>query len=294
MVSRLEVSFVGGGTGLFLRIFSVITPMITYMSYYFVFRPKNFMQYFFSVVNILFLMLVAFLSGSKSSLFELVLIFGCFVYQNRFIESATSFYRKNAIKFFFIGLFFSLIIIFIQTKKTLFDVMIALLQRLVAYGDVYIYAYVNSNIESIHRVPFFQYFFADILVTFRLIDSSFRQLGIGFKLMDIITGKAGSVSGPNPRMDIVGYINFGIFGTCFFSFFIGLILGKIRKLFFDCTSSNVVIKTITFLFYYLFISACTDPTAAISNITNIIIVSFICSVFLFIIQYSKLKNIFYY
>jgi uncharacterized membrane protein len=287
MTSRLEVSFAGGGTGLFLRLFSVITPMITYMSYYFVFQPKNPDQYFFSIVNVFFLLLVGFFSGSRSALLGLVLIFGCFVYQNGCIEKAVLFYKKNSIKLFFAGLVFALAVILVQAKGGLFGVLMALLQRIVAFGDVYIYAYVNNNIEKIHRVSFLQYFFADFLTTFRLVDNNFRQLGIGFALMDIITGKIGSTSGPNPRMDIVSYINFGILGTCLFSFSVGIVLGKIRNLFLNYTSSSIATKTTVFLFYYLFISIYTDPTAAIGNITNILIAGVICIFSIFSIQYSK-------
>jgi hypothetical protein len=130
-------------------------------------------------------------------------------------------FNKISVKFLILAIFStSVVLLFVKQENPLFSIA----WRVIMNGDVYMMAYVNSNIEMIEGN----------FLTLVLPNKVVNMLGLdpvknlGMQLMEIVY-HADLYVGPNARHNILGYVSFGFFGSLIFSFFIGALVGFLRN-----------------------------------------------------------------
>ena len=111
----------------------------------------------------------------------------------------------------------ALVVIIVQTKGSMQNAFSSMLFRIVSYGDTYYMAYPNANIEYLTSEGWFGFIFGDFLRTIRVIPTN-GYLGMGYELYDIANGTVGTLAGPNPRHNVIGYVSLGYWGSILFSF----------------------------------------------------------------------------
>jgi hypothetical protein len=279
--SRLQTA--GGGTGIFPRIISVYRCF----GIFFVFYKYFFLKQKRALVFYLFYLLgVGILSGSRSVFLSYISSFYAFL----LITSPQKRMKFEKKIWQLIPIIILLtIFLFLINKKRASNISIAAIdtfRRILFNGDVYFLAYPAGVIEEITPKGFINFFLGNLLRFFRLVDENFPQHPIGFDFSNIIYNRSGSLTGPNPRHNIIGYINFGYYGSIIFSFFCGLVFGMIRKK--AASSNGLTEQSLSFLFYSLCLFVETDPTMLLSNITSILI--FVPIIYVSIFFVNNVKN----
>ena len=144
-------------------------------------------------------------------------------------------------------------------------------ERVISYGDAYFLAYPNGMIESIQGVGTTNFVFGDLLRTLRLVSQDFVQKSVGFELYNSVYNSIDALTGPNPRHNILGYINWGFTGAIIFSFICGAILRLARNLFYSATNESHTKKIVIILMYTSIVSIESDPAGWIAVAGNLLI-----------------------
>lgn len=205
----------GGGTGLILRLQWVIIPLSTYSIIYYCFtyrKKKSFLLLFIKLVFMLF-------SNSRSSILTMFLTLLLFYFLNPQNIYIKSFIKKYLVKLILISIAGALTIIMLMSNGgSLFDAIITLVYRFIAFGDCYVWAYPNDALfKSIGEISLFHYLSADFLSTFRFLPRSYGDaINISGKLVEYIAGP-GIPEGPNARFNVVGLACFGYGGSILFA-----------------------------------------------------------------------------
>lgn len=162
-----------------------------------------------------------------------------------------------------------------------------LLYRFVNFGDVFLYAYINDNIDYIIGDSAFIGLFGGFLSVFRLFPSSDMYVPMGLQLALIVDPDMLFVAGPNPRHNIMGYHFFGEYGGVFFSFICGAVISFFRYRCFVYFNHTFV----SFILYYLFMEAIiglfVDFQYSMSNIASVIIVGVSTALFVKLIPMTN-------
>jgi hypothetical protein len=231
------------------------------------------------------------LSGSKSTFFSVLQLFFLFVlYNHDKCINCLKIYKGKIKKFLVLALAAAMVVIFIQQGGNFLDTVTYFLVRLVAFGDVYIYAYPNNVIEILPQVNGFAFFFSDLFRTIRIIPETRINKEMGLQLARIILRNKNVTGGPNPRMNIVGYVNFGLYGNFLFCFFCGILLAICRNQFLKNEKISPFLEIFAIVIYTNVAIIETDPSSVISGTTNIILVGFIYLIAIFITKYLLKKG----
>ena len=274
MSSHVDTYSNSGGLGFLGRFLDVLKPMeIFILCYLFIFSKENFLFRGFSWTVMGLVVISLLLSGSKSQFLLMGQILFIF-----FILNATKLIQRYKLlkkieKITAVaGLFIVLGIFAVQIgERQDTSVFKAFLFRLVASGDVYHFAYVKHTIEHIDGGNAMLALFGNILGTLRLVPRENIPNPLGLTLYNYYY-VSDTIAGPNARINVFGYVYFGFIGSIIFSYLIGLFAGFVRnKLFFKLRSSFFGQLFFTLL-YLQTMNMETDPSAAVANIENILLI----------------------
>lgn len=198
--SDAKVLLYTGGFGIVRYIHFVIPPLLVFYAFYNLIKKEG--RFFFRSVlwvYLIFSIMISLLSGSKSSLLYLVVVFG-FV-SILFERSLVSvFDAKVPIK---IAIVFSIAAMFLVLVLSGGDALKDLGIRLLASGDVYFFWYSNSAdylMQDFNPVGFLNYIINPLLAMFGVATYNFP---LGAIIMNESTGYPLSNFGPNAQLPIV-------------------------------------------------------------------------------------------
>ena len=103
-------------------------------------------------------------------------------------------------------------------------------------------------IEKIEKQSLSQFLFSDLLGTFRL-SSGKRAESLGFEAMRLLYHIDNPDFGPTPRLNLVGYTNFGFLGNIVLSMISGFVFTFIRNNFLNAYKHSL---SKVFLYYFLY------------------------------------------
>jgi hypothetical protein len=237
----------GGGTGSIIRILSIISSAALFSVFFVIFNgttkeklliiPLFFGPYiYFSLLGI-----------SKSAFIGILINLYLFLLLNIGNKQIISRVKKITIPLLIFGIIGGIVIVMQLSSQTALIALSLLGQRFVAFGDVYIYAYPNGNIENIETHSFLNYLFGDMLATFRLVSYDHVN-NIPGELMNIVYGP-GTSGGPNPRFNITGYALWGFWGSLPFSLFCAVIFIASRYFVFRSINSKFFTQLFAFFIF---------------------------------------------
>jgi len=267
MDSRLEMYADSGGLGVLERLATL--PAFFCVVYSFHILNKVPSLRFWAYITFFTVIVVSILSGSKGAI--LLLAFGYFSYTYLYQEKIISI--KKFIKYSPLLISIPLIIIIIQSSgSNAFD---TLLIRFVANGDAYYEALPGKNIDYIHISDRFTYFFCNILWPLRLIDMTNVDQGIGFQLLwSLSDSYFGTLSGPNTRIPILGWVFFKWGGVIYF-FIQGLVTSFLMYRSTSFLPRSVISSIYIGYVYYSMTMFITDPGLGINAIFDVCMNTFI-------------------
>lgn len=284
--SHTETFSGGGGWGIlsYLQQFSLFF-VITY-SYYLLGNKQN------SVLAKTVMTLAIFfclLSGSKSSIlvFAFAYFFYIYYYRNE------TFNLKKYKKYVLLICIFPIVSIIGHSGSDISGAFIGLVERIVAYGDMYWMALpCNVMDEVIIRHPFV-YIFQGILGPLRLIDYSTSDINLGLQLTNIVyPDLIDTHYAPNSRLALLGWTCFG-WGGLIFSFILGSVFAFIRTRLCSILPKGIVSVILYGFIYTQIATVITDPSLAIGQLFTILIFTVMLwfALYLFYGKSIKLKKI---
>ena len=289
--SRLEIYAVGGGFGLVNRLISISSPVSMYFALFFLIGKINNHSIEKSLAKLYFVILLVFglLSGSRSFALAIVYICYLFLILNRKIckENIISIFTKHGHMTAAIVVTLAVLSIVIKNNFDVTSILGVIAERVISYGDAYFLAYPNGMIESIQGVGTTNFVLGDFLRTLRLVPSEFVQKSVGAEIYNTAYNTMDALTGPNPRHNILGYINWGFTGSNVFSFICGAILSYGRNLFYSATSASHVKKIIIILLYTSIVSIESDPAGWIAMLGNMFIFGSVLLIFGFFLCREK-------
>jgi hypothetical protein len=211
-------------------------------------------------------------SGSKAALFTLgYSIFTIAFLFTKFRCEKTTFYGGSIGKnFLIISAIFSIFVVSIQNDTRVIDSFTHLIFRFVSFGDVYIEAYINNNIEYLKGSNPFIGLFGGFLSTFRLWDVNEIYPTIGWQLTLLIIPDMDIVVGPNAMHPVFFYHYFGVLAFVF-SFIIGLIASFLNNHLFFKQHNSFFQTLIYFMAYSSLVYLSMDFTYALDMVASAII-----------------------
>ncbi|RYY08303.1 MAG: oligosaccharide repeat unit polymerase [Sphingobacteriaceae bacterium] len=263
-----------GGWGVLGKIIDVFKPISIFLLVYFIFENTTSLfftlyKYFFLVVLVIFF---AF-SGSKSEFMLLGFILFCYLILNA--NKLSVYYNKirsYELLLLSVGMVFVFFTIIFKHNKEPEEAgsLEIFLFRLVASGDVYYFAYPNNNIELLNHSKPFLALFGDVFSTLRIVPRTEQPVVLGFQLFNLF-GVSDTVSGPNARHNVFGYVYYGFYGSIVFSFCIGLLLSFARNKLFYLLRRNLLGQVLFVLIYLQIAVVETDPQMVMSNLENVVL-----------------------
>jgi len=212
------------------------------------------------------------LSGSKGAL----LSFGQYVLSIVFVfgslrERSDRFWGGRMGKVMVVAAtLFAMGVLATQQESDLSTTVLALVYRIVNYGDVYILAYPDGTIESLRGSNALVGMFGGFLSTFRLFPQEQLQLNLGYQLVGILFPELDVVVGPNPLHAVFGYHYFGAFGFVF-SFVLGVVTIAVHSHFYFRRHRTFVAGLWAFLLYFSLIGLSGDFEYTLSKLASILI-----------------------
>jgi len=291
--SRLEFGFVGGGFGMISRIISVFSPVCLYLTWYFLFCSKpKFSHKIYAKFMLMIVIIFTFFGGSKSAFLGIINQLYLFLLLNRdHCGRMLLKIKKYQIPIIGCGVILACVTIVIQSRGDIVSAVSALMFRFVAYGDAYYMAYPHSIIESLSKANVFIVFFGDFFRTIRVLSQEYIPPGMGFELSEIANKAPGIMTGPNPRHNVYGYVNFGFWGCVLFSLFLGLILNRVRSHAFNAQKNTTHEKKLTsILIYSSVLSLESDFPSAIMRFDNIVFLFPMILLFSLILRFINTKT----
>jgi hypothetical protein len=284
MGSRLEMYADSGGLGVLERLSTL--PAFFCVSYSFHILNKIRHLRFWAYFTFFIVTVVSVLSGSKGAILLIAFCFFCYTY---LYQEKVILYKKF-LKYIPFIIAIPLIIIFIQSSNGV-SVFESLIIRFVANGDVYYESLPENNIDLIHINNKFTYYFSNILWPLRIINMADVDTVIGFQLLwSLDDSFFGTLSGPNTRVPILGWVFFR-WGGVIFCFFQGLATS-----FFMYRSTSFLPRSVITSIYigYVYFSMTmfiTDPGLGISAIFDVTMNTFILLLIFLFFNKSKIIEI---
>jgi len=270
--SRLGIYADSGGLGVLERVISICKPILI------IFVIQRFLK---KKINLLvlcmfcFLVLESVLSGSRTSLFEIVFISFFYI----LFSSSQDIYLKNKVKN--IQKYFSLIAIIgvvvilmlkISDAITFKYAILAIGSRFLNSGDIFMYSYTTNVLNELHQYSGFYALFKDLFGFTRMIPYNNLPPSLGIEIYKHTHVNPIENIGPNSRHNIFGLFYWGLMGSIVFSFVIGIITSFVRnKLVILLPKKGMLGLTIYTLLYPL-ANIRVDPTLAVKALTNILFI----------------------
>lgn len=264
--SRLSTFTGSGGFGIIDR----ITPILrTFVIFYLVsklFQTKSTI----SVVQLILLLIpiiaIGILSGSRSSFLIVVFVFWGYKTFYKDSEPKLINYKKMLIPF----LALSVASFSIQSEGNFAYAMFSFVQRIVACGDLYWYAFPDQTWKSVVIHNPFLHIMVNLLAPFRLMDISFSEIPIGFQFTNIVyPGIEGRAVGPVALFSVSGLIYFGYIGGLIFTAFQSVLCSLAFRLF-ALKSNSFIICFIAFYGFLCSVPLIGDIAGALSSVADFI------------------------
>jgi hypothetical protein len=250
-----------------------------------------------SDTGLVFFILFALLTtGAKSSLF--IVMFSLFFY-TLYVKKTYSTEDANTvfcrIKIWYIGIFAlvvggAIFTLFLEENSDTETVLLTLVIRLVASGDVFAYFF------QAHPGQYVGFGGGVIGLFLSLFGSVFDKLGLlsgannsviedlYWQFLHIFPG---SGQGPNTRFDLFGLIFFGYIGASIYAFFLGFLSGITRAVMIERRNVNVFLFVLSALVYYYSLMFTIDLVLFFNYLWKVILFNF---VFFFILWWLFGKN----
>jgi hypothetical protein len=279
--SRSDASGGGTGFGLFARLFQVSSSI--FVLFYFAKSkitnsPNSFNEKGMFIFNIL----LGILSGFKA--FFIFYLFAYFATRGR--DGLPT--RKNEFYVIFAGLILILITFSIVVDSVSpEEVLLALLMRLLASGDIYYMAFVDDTLDQLTSNGFFFQMFGSIFSSLRIIDWSNAPLNYGYAINEVVN-KNDLNLGPTFRYNVLWiFLTKSIVVTAILSFMTGAVIGFSNRLLANSAKIDFGFIFKAFIYYksFLFILG---PDQAINDIFNSLLLFLLISIA--ILSFSPLKR----
>jgi len=267
--SRLGAFRGSGGFGIIERLADSSALIALFSAVYLLLRQRGRWRNLPIYGFLLWFLLSLGLSGSKGAL----LSFGQYVLSFLFVygslrQRSDSFWGGRMGKILVVtATLFAIAVLATQQDADLVTAALALVYRIVSYGDVYIFAYPDATIESLSGDNFFIGMFGGFLSTFRLFPQELVPTNIGYQLVGIVFPELDLVVGPNPQHPIFGYHYFGAFGFLF-SFVLGVLTIAAHSNFYFNRHRTFVTGLWAFLLYFSLIGLSGDFEYALSRLAS--------------------------
>lgn len=277
----------GGGWGLLLYLNKFSLFYVIVYSFYLFHNKRHVTIAKFSLCLVV---LFCLLSGSKSGI--IIIVTGYFFYLYYYCHK--SFNLRDYKKYVVLVALFPLLVIMSHSSAGINDAFIGVVQRVVAYGDMYWMALPNNVMDYVVVKHPFTYLFQGILGPMRLIDYSILDENIGMQLTDLIYPGLSSTTqfAPNSRLAYLGWTCFGWYGIIF-SFIIGAVFSFITTRMYTYFPQGIVSVIVYGFIYNASVSLLGDPTLAIGSVFTIIVflIVMLLALYLFYGRTIKLKKI---
>lgn len=284
--SHTETFSGGGGWGIlsYLQKLSLFF-VITYSYYLLGNKQKRLLAKIVMTLSIFFCLL----SGSKSSIlvFAFTYFFYIYYYRNE------TFNLKKYKKYVLLICIFPIASIIGHSGSDIYSAFTGLVERIVAYGDMYWMALPYNVIDEITMQHPFVYLFQGILGPLRLIDYSILDTNLGLQLTNIVyPDLIDTHYAPNSRLALLGWTCFG-WGGLIFSFILGCVFAFIRTRLCSILPKGIITVIIYGFIYTQMASVLTDPSLAIGQLFTILIfiVMLWLALYLFYGKTLRLKKI---
>lgn len=167
---------------------------------------------------------------------------------------------------------FSVVVLAVQSQGEFEQVLVNLAFRLVSFGDIYIYAYIDDTIRYIKGDNPVIGLFGGVLSTFRVIPGDWMYKNMGLQFTEIIFPGLDYLAGPNPRHNVFGFHFFGWLGVLY-SGMLGLAMALLQSHLYQRAHRGFLTALVAFLLYFSLISLSGDFDYALSTLSSILLAS---------------------
>jgi hypothetical protein len=294
LTSRLETYAVGGGFGIVNRILQISQPVSIYCTLYFMVTRigGHKKEKVLSRIYLFILIVFGLLSGARSFLLPMIYVFYSFLFLNRSEckHKVVQFYAEHGKRLIMFAIILMALAVGIADHFSPLRIAATVAGRVVSYGDAYFLAYPNGIIEHVQATGLMNFVFGDLLRTLRLVSSGFPQQPIGFEIYNLANNTSNILNGPNPRFNIIGYINWGFSGSIIFAFACGALLSWGRNLFYTARPKTHSAKIIIMLLYFSAVNIEIDPPFSLSLMTNLLFMIAALLVLEFILERFSMRH----
>jgi len=158
----------------------------------------------------------------------------------------------------------------VQENVDLGAALVRLAYRMVAFGDIYIYAYPDATIESLKGDNPLIGLFGGFLSTFRLFPYEQTYTNFGYQFTLLMFPDIDYIAGPNPRHPVFGYHFFGSLAFVF-SFFLGLLTQKVHRNLYFPVQRTYLQTLIAFAVFTALVSVSADFDYSMSRLASTLI-----------------------
>jgi hypothetical protein len=275
--SRLDVYSEIDSLKFVKRILETLIPLFTLLTSYFFFHNTKGIYKSLSKLSLVFLLIFAVLSGAKSSFLSIIGIFFVFALYSVKLGNGDLIVKfKQSHKFMILGvIFFASLIVFFGENSQL-NPLLFLAYRIAINGDIFYMTLPNGVIENFERINILTTLFSGPLQFFGFINSSMVSEPLGFQIMKFHNPSI-EFKGPNPRMNVFGYIQYGFTGSIIYALIVGMISSFLRNRLFKLLPSNILGCIV---YFYLLMFASTIETDLIYSLGSVINLAFFLVPFL--------------
>ena len=268
-VSRLGAFANSGGFGLIERIENGSFYILAFCTI-FHFINSRIKSKKTNVLIMTWLLIYLSLSGSKGALLGIVQILFLikFVFSSNNEKGSSE--PSNTLIYFLVSGIFAFAVLAIQSQGDIIDALAGFAFRLVSFGDIYMYAYLNDTIHYITGDNPIIGLFGGMLSTFRIIPVDWIYPHMGLQFTGLIYPDLDYMAGPNPRHNVFFYHYFGWMGVVF-SYIIGILIRFFQMRLYALKRRGYLSLLWAFLFYFAFISLSADFEYSLSLISSILV-----------------------
>lgn len=271
-VSRLGAFVGSGGLGILERLSDAGGPIALFSALYLAMGNARTRRRFAYYGFFFWYTVASGLSGSKSGL----LVIGQCVFAVAFLF--TDLGRRDASYWggrlgkVFIGVAtaFAVLVMLVQQDADLPTAVVGLAYRMVAFGDIYVYAYPDATIEHLQGDNPLVGLFGGFLSTFRLLPVEQIHTNIGYQFTLLTFPDIDYIAGPNPRHPVFGYHYFGPFAFAF-SFILGLLTVWVQRSLYFPAKRDYLHTLIAYVMYTALVTISVDFDYSMSRLASMLI-----------------------
>lgn len=289
--SRIGAFAGSGGLGILERVQSGTILIATFSACFVLGESISQFRKRGAVLFFVWLVIYSAASGSKGSLLvvaQIIFVY-IFVFKRQKLGENLFFGGKKGIPILFGATAFALFVIAVQSEGTLIEVVSAFAFRLISYGDIYIYAYINDTLLEVRGDNPLIGLFGGFLSTFRLFPVDMIYTNMGYQLSSIVFPGLDYMSGPNPRHNVFGFHFFGWFGIIY-SFLIGCFIVALQRFLYCQVNPTYIGSLLRFLLYFALLSVVGDFDYAMATLADAIISLIVVVFFSLLFYYSNNEN----